>query len=379
VCAAVHITRARLAQRAIDSGADEIEHMPSTALSDDVIRRAVAADVLWVPTLKLWHVVGKEALSKVMGDRAPMFFTKRAIANLRRFLAAGGRVALGTDYGGSDGEVNRMFETGSLAGTFQLGLPMLEMELMQKAGMTPLQVLVAATKNGAFACGKSEELGTIEPGKSADVIVSVVDDGPGVPLEIRERIFDPFFTTKFTGRGLGLAAVQGIVLRHGGAIAVNSLPGTGTVFRVFLPAAGPAGSAAAQTGAASRTIPWRGKGTVLVVDDEEAVRTMASRMLRAIGFETVTASDGADALALIGERGESVQAVLLDLTMPRMDGCATFLELRRLRADLPVILSSGYEMLGGEERFPGLDFSGFLHKPYRIAELTEVMRRALGG
>jgi CheY-like chemotaxis protein len=102
-------------------------------------------------------------------------------------------------------------------------------------------------------------------------------------------------------------------------------------------------------------------------------------MLRAIGFEAVAAPNGAAALALIGERGDTVNAVLLDLTMPRMDGCETFRELRHLRPDLPVILCSGFDLLGSEDRFPGLDFSGFLHKPYRIAELTEALRKALGG
>lgn len=158
VRAAVHISWSRNARRALECGADEIEHVPSDRLPDALIQRAVQANVLWIPTLELYQVVGKAMFGKLPGSRAPQFFSKTAINNLRRLVAAGVTIALGTDFDGFPGE-------------FQSGLPMLEMELMQQAGMTPMQILVAATRNAAFACGKSQELGTIEAGKCADLLV----------------------------------------------------------------------------------------------------------------------------------------------------------------------------------------------------------------
>jgi imidazolonepropionase-like amidohydrolase len=141
----VHITAAEDIARCLDAGVDDIAHMPSDAVSAGQAKRVAAAGIYWVPTLELWHNV-----------QPPL--GQRAIANLRRFIEAGGLVALGTDYGGYDAE-------------FDLGLPLREMEWMLEAGMTPAQVIQAATRNAAVVCGFGSELGTIEPGKIADVLV----------------------------------------------------------------------------------------------------------------------------------------------------------------------------------------------------------------
>ncbi len=222
-------------------------------------------------------------------------------------------------------------------------------------------------------------LGRIEAGRES-VCISITDLGDGIAPDTLAKIFDPFFTTKFTGRGLGLAAVLGIVLHHHGTIAVSSPPGAGTTFRVCFPASSspPAEAALPATAApGGAAAPWRGSGTILLVDDEAPVRAMAARMLRALGFQALTAADGREAVATTA-RGPAPRAVLLDLTMPHMDGRETFHELRRLRPDLPVVLCSGYDVLESADRFTSMDFSGFLQKPYRLDDLARVLQRALG-
>jgi signal transduction histidine kinase/CheY-like chemotaxis protein len=207
------------------------------------------------------------------------------------------------------------------------------------------------------------------------VSLEVSDTGVGMTPETRMKIFDPFFTTKFTGRGLGLAAVIGILRSHRAAIKVYSEVGRGSTFRVLFPAV--EGAADSLRGAGPLQTAWRGSGTILVVDDDEAVRNVSKRILERAGFRVLVAVDGVDGIAVFREHQSEVRAVLLDVTMPRMGGEEAFRQLRQLAPEVRVLLSSGYSAQEATSRFAGKGLAGFVEKPFTPQELIERLRAVL--
>ena len=207
------------------------------------------------------------------------------------------------------------------------------------------------------------------------VYLEVSDTGCGMDPETIGRIFEPFFNTKFTGRGLGLSAIMGIVRGHKGALKVYSEVGRGTTFKVLFPSQGLMQEPASPE---SGEVAWRGTGLILVVDDDETVRSVARQALELKGFEVLEAEDGLVALTLLQRRGKDISLVLLDMTMPHMGGEATFREMRQVQPEIRVILSSGYNEQEAMSRFMGKGLKGFLQKPYGPRELLAKVQSVLG-
>ena len=270
----------------------------------------------------------------------------------------------------------------------QAGLPILMGEVSQIQ-----QVVMNLVINASEAIGDAEGMVSIRtgtrvygpeelardfPGQAIApgtfLALDVSDTGQGMTPEVQARIFEPFFTTKFTGRGLGLSAMQGIVRGHKGGIRVYSEPGKGSTFKLIFPAG--QGEVLEATNFLTEN-DWVGSGTILVVDDEEGVLHVAADLLRSMGFDVILATDGLEALERFRESSVPIRAVLMDLTMPHLDGVDTYRELRRLDPGCRVVLTSGYNQQEAVQDFLGKGLAGFVQKPYLRSDLLVAMKKAL--
>lgn len=215
----------------------------------------------------------------------------------------------------------------------------------------------------------------VPPGKAGTyVYIEVSDTGCGMDKKTIERIFEPFFTTKFTGRGLGLSAIMGIVKAHEGALRVYSEPWKGSTFKVMFPAVEIAKEHDTED---SVNTTWRGSGTVLIVDDEESIRAISAMQLRRLGLDVLTAEDGRQAVDIYRAHKDEIALVLLDLTMPHMNGEEAYRKLRQINPDVRVILASGYSETDIAARFAGKGLAGCMQKPYTLTKLSELLSTLL--
>jgi CheY-like chemotaxis protein len=235
---------------------------------------------------------------------------------------------------------------------------------------------VIAVTTGAVWCDAeylASGFGADELPEGLYLTLEVSDTGIGMSAETQARIFDPFFSTKFTGRGLGLAAVMGIVRGHGGAIRVYSELGRGTTFKLLFPALSADIAVAAPTAIA----PQGNHQRVIVADDEERVRALSRHLLERLGYMVTMAADGREAVALFSELRHENPLVLLDLTMPHLDGAGALRAIRALDANARVVLMSGYSEHAAMQQQLGRGVRGFLQKPFRMEELARTLANAL--
>lgn len=236
----------------------------------------------------------------------------------------------------------------------------------QNGEITIITSCATCSKNDLYPAWRNEDFRQGEY-----LCLEITDTGCGMNKETLTKLFDPFFTTKFTGRGLGMSAVQGIVRSHHGGIKVSSEPGQGSSFKVLLPASG-------KPVEIPDSVPppddWTGTGKVLLVDDEETVRSIGREMLEELGFSVITANDGREALAVYRSTA-GISFVILDLTMPQMNGEQCLRELQQINPDIKVIMSSGYSELADTQKLTNQGLVGFIQKPYWLNTLRDTIRK----
>ena len=209
------------------------------------------------------------------------------------------------------------------------------------------------------------------------VCLEVADNGCGMDDDTRQRVFEPFYTTKFTGRGLGMSAVLGIITSHKGALQFTSQQGSGTTFKVYLPVQNgePTGDSLAHFSLVS----WQGSGTILLVEDEPQLSMVAKALMQALGFSVIEAVNGKEALELYQKNAEYITLVVTDIGMPIMDGYELFRKLKDIVPELPIIISSGFGDTLVSSRIATGEAAGFLSKPYSFDNLREVLKSVVEG
>jgi CheY-like chemotaxis protein len=239
------------------------------------------------------------------------------------------------------------------------------------------QIVMNLIINGAEAIGVKRGTVRVATGVSdsgGDIFMEVKDSGSGMSEATKAKMFDPFFSTKFTGRGLGLAAVSGIIRGHKGKMRVDSTPGHGTTFTVWFPAV--QAEVPKQVDPPPLIIP-HGAGTILVVDDEPAVRKLAGMILERSGYSVLMAKDGREAVEKFRQNAPEIAAILLDMTMPVMGGEEALRLIREIQPGVPIIVSSGYSETFAREELGCDTVAGFLQKPYSPAKLVESVEKTL--
>ena len=266
----------------------------------------------------------------------------------------------------------------------------LPLDLMPvKADLTQMQLVISAImananeaieKDGRIRISaRNVELqeasckGSMKPGPYVQITIG--DDGKGMDEETRNRIFEPFFTTHFIGRGLGMAAVYGIMSNHAGSITVGSKPGQGTQVHMFLPAIG-------ETEPAVRDVPrkmtvGRDKGTVLIVEDEPDVMEITRETLKRIGYTVIEATTGKEAVQKALSFAGTIDVALLDIKLPDMGGAQVYPLLMEAKPELKVLVFSGYAQDGPAQEILDAGADGFVQKPFSIAELSEKLKEVL--
>ncbi len=235
-----------------------------------------------------------------------------------------------------------------------------------------IRVSLTTTTIIAGQADKDHQGKAIPPGAYACLEIS--DNGCGMDEETRRRIFEPFYTTKFKGRGLGMSAVLGIVAAHNGALQLFSLPGQGTIFKVYLPLQHSDSAGDDSLNQTTPSAPWQGTGTILLVEDEDKIRLIAKTLLEIFGFTVIEATNGKEALELYQKNAADITVVVTDMGMPVMDGYALFRELKKRNSQLPIMISSGFGDADITSRIARDEIAGIISKPYNPDRLLELLK-----